>query len=47
MLFVSMSMEDVDNIEAKFAVLTPTGWSIPQWVIDLREAVSFNESLKG
>lgn len=34
-----LRLEDVETLEAQFAVLTPQGWVIPPWLVNLRTAV--------
>lgn len=39
MWYGDMTVEQVELIERTFATLTEHGWTIPQWVISLREKV--------
>lgn len=34
-----LKLEDVETLEAQFATLTPQGWVIPPWLVNLRTAV--------
>jgi hypothetical protein len=34
-----LKLEDVETLETQFATLTPQGWVIPPWLVNLRTAV--------
>lgn len=35
----SIRSEDLDTLERVFAVLTPEGWVLPEWLVWLRQQV--------
>jgi len=39
MVLTGMTLAQVEDLEACFAALTPAGWVIPVWLIELRHAV--------
>lgn len=36
MIIHFIRLKDIEWLEQKFAVLTPTGWTVPEWVVLLR-----------
>lgn len=39
MLITGMTLEQVEKLEEIFAILTPEGWAIPEWLVLLRASV--------
>lgn len=41
-LITAMGINDVNWLEEKFAVMSPAGWTIPEWLRVLRKQVQAN-----
>lgn len=43
--FGSIKMEDIEILEGIFATMTPDGWEIPVWLVELRKLVEARDGL--
>jgi hypothetical protein len=44
MLLTGITLEQIENLQQIFSVLTPEGWAIPEWLVHLEDTVLGTQS---
>lgn len=45
MIWCGIKVEQLDDLEATFAVLTEDGWKIPDWLVELTQSILERDKL--